>query len=49
LSGKLGLREPTQGLWLLVCARVLAGQVLCLRRHNSTAIHGKEKVYGSIP
>jgi hypothetical protein len=36
-------------LWALVSARILAGQALYLRLLNSTVIHGKEKVYGSIP
>ena len=49
LSGNWCSREPIQGLWVLVCARVLAGQALYLRLQNSTVIHGKEKVYGSIP
>ena len=49
LSGKWRLRGVIQRLWVLACARVLAGQGLYLRLQNSTVIHGKEKVYGSIP
>ena len=33
----------------LVCAHVLPGQAFYLLLWNRTAIHGKEKVYGSIP
>jgi hypothetical protein len=36
-------------LWPLVCARVLAGQAFYLRQRNLAVVHGKEKVYGSIP
>jgi hypothetical protein len=36
-------------LWALVCARVLAGQAFYLGLQNLPVIHGKEKVYGSIP
>ena len=42
LSGKRRLRVP-------VCAHVLAGQLFYLGLQNCRAIHGKEKVYGSIP
>jgi hypothetical protein len=49
LSGKQRPREPVPGLLVLVSARVLAGQTVYLHLHNLTAIHGKEKVYGSIP
>jgi hypothetical protein len=31
------------------CARVHAGQTIYLGLRNCAAIHGKEKVYGSIP
>jgi hypothetical protein len=34
---------------MLICARVSARQLLYLGRHNCGVIHGKEKVYGSIP
>ena len=34
---------------MLVCARVLPGQAFYLRLANMLVIHGKEKVYGSIP
>jgi hypothetical protein len=49
VSGKWRLREPIRGLRLLVCARVLAGQAFYLGLQNLPVIHGKEKVYGSIP
>jgi hypothetical protein len=32
-----------------VCSCVRAGQAVYLGLQNCTAIHGKEKVYGSIP
>jgi hypothetical protein len=34
---------------VLACARVLAGQAFYLGLQNLPVIHGKEKVYGSIP
>jgi len=49
LSGKPGSREHVWGLWVLVCARALPGQALNLRLGNLPVMHGKEKVYGSIP
>ena len=49
LSGKRSSYGLVQCLRMLVCARVSARQLLYLGRHNSRAIHGKEKVYGSIP
>ena len=49
LSGKRSSHGLVQCLRMLVCARVSARQLLYLGRHNSRAIHGKEKVYGSIP
>jgi hypothetical protein len=49
LSGSRRSREPVPGQWALVCARVLAGQAFCLGLQNLPVIHGKEKVYGSIP
>ena len=48
-SGKLCSWGPIWGLRALVCARVLAGQAVYLRLQNLPVIHGKEKVYGSIP
>ena len=48
-SGKLCSWGPIWGLRALVCARVLAGQPVYLRLQNLPVIHGKEKVYGSIP
>jgi len=49
LSGKPRLRAPDRGSWVLVCARALPGQALNLRLGNLPVMHGKEKVYGSIP
>ena len=53
VSGRLSGKRSSYGLVpclrMLVCARVSARQQLYLGRHNSRAIHGKEKVYGSIP
>jgi hypothetical protein len=49
LSGKWRLHEFVRCLPTFVCARVLAGQSIYLGLQNCTAIHGKEKVYGSIP
>ena len=49
LSGKRSSHGLVRCLRMLVCARVLAGQLLYLGLQNCTAIHGKEKVYGSIP
>jgi hypothetical protein len=49
MSGKQCSREPVMGLRVLVCARVLAGQAFYLGLQNLPVIHGKEKVYGSIP
>jgi hypothetical protein len=49
LSGKRRSREPAGRLRVLVCARVLAGQAFYLGLQNLPVIHGKEKVYGSIP
>ena len=49
MSGKQCSREPAMGLRVLVCARVLAGQAVYLGLQNLPVIHGKEKVYGSIP
>jgi len=49
LSGNRRSLEPAWRLRALVCARVLAGQAFCLGLQNLPVIHGKEKVYGSIP
>ena len=49
LSGSRRSREPAWCLRVLACARVLAGQASCLGLQNLPVIHGKEKVYGSIP
>ena len=49
LSGKRRLRVLDWRLRVPVCAHVLAGQLFYLGLQNCRAIHGKEKVYGSIP
>ena len=49
LSGKRSSYGLVQRLRVPVCARVSAGQLLYLGLQNCRAIHGKEKVYGSIP
>jgi hypothetical protein len=49
LRGKWCLRGPVWGSRVLVCARVLPGQPLYQRHRNRDVMHGKEKVYGSIP
>jgi hypothetical protein len=49
LSGNRRSREPAGRLRVLVCAHVLAGQASRLGLTNLPVIHGKEKVYGSIP
>jgi hypothetical protein len=49
LSGKWRSRGLVWRLLVPVCARVLAGHTIYLGLQNCTAIHGKEKVYGSIP
>jgi hypothetical protein len=49
LSGKWRLQGCIWCLSVLVAAIVLAGQTLYLWQQNPTVIHGKEKVYGSIP
>ena len=49
LSGKRSSRGLVRCLRMLVCARVLAAQAICQGLQNCTVIHGKEKVYGSIP
>jgi hypothetical protein len=49
LRGKSRSRGPVWGLQVLVCARVLPGQLPYQRQWNRSVIHGKEKVYGSIP
>ena len=49
LSGKWRSRGLVRRLLAPVCARVLADQTLHLGLQNCGPIHGKEKVYGSIP
>jgi hypothetical protein len=49
LSGKSSSRGFVPCLRMLVCAGVSACQLFYLGRHNCGVIHGKEKVYGSIP
>ena len=49
LSGNRRSREPAWRSRALACARVLAGQAFCLGLQNLPVIHGREKIYGSIP
>jgi hypothetical protein len=49
LRSKSRSRGPVWGLRVLVCARVLPGHPLYQGQRNRSVIHGKEKVYGSIP
>jgi hypothetical protein len=49
LSGKWRSRGLVRRLRVPVCARVRAGQTIYLGLQNCTVIHGREKVYGSIP
>jgi hypothetical protein len=49
LSGKRSPHGLVQCLRMLVCARVPAAQAIYPGPQNCTVIHGKEKVYGSIP
>jgi SMP-30/Gluconolactonase/LRE-like region len=48
LSGKWRSRGLVRRLRVPACARVRAGQTIYLGVRNRRAIHGKEKVYGSI-
>jgi hypothetical protein len=49
LRGKSRSRGPVWGLRELAGARVLPGHALYQGQRNRAVIHGKEKVYGSIP
>ena len=49
IEWQMTLGGLVQRSWLPACARVLAGQLAYLQLRNRRAIHGKEKVYGSIP
>ena len=49
LRGKKALDSADSGLSRLACASVSPGQVLYQDRTNRSSVHGKEKVYGSIP
>jgi hypothetical protein len=49
IEWQTGLSGACPSQWALVCARVLAGQASYLGLQNLPVIHGKEKVYGSIP
>jgi hypothetical protein len=49
LRGRTRPGGAVLGLSLLACASVLPGQWLCGHWGNPLFIHGKEKVYGSIP
>jgi hypothetical protein len=49
LRGEMAFGGAGWGLPKLASASVLPGQELYLGRGNRSSIHGKEKVYGSIP
>jgi hypothetical protein len=49
IEWQMALARVHLALVVLVAAGVLAGQALYLWQQNPTVIHGKEKVYGSIP
>jgi hypothetical protein len=49
LRGRTAPGGAVSGSSLLACASVLAGQRLCQGERNRSVLHGKEKVYGSIP
>jgi hypothetical protein len=49
LSGKWSSRGLVRCLRMLVCARVPAAQAIYQGLQNRRVIHGKEKVYDSIP
>ena len=49
LGGGMLPAEASEGRTLLAAASVEAGQVPIGRHSDSLVVHGKEKVYGSIP
>jgi hypothetical protein len=49
LRGKMAPGGADSGLSPLACASVSPGQVLYQDRTNRSSVHGKEKVYRSIP
>ncbi len=49
IEWQIALARACLGLRVLACARVVPGQTPYLRQRNHAVIHGKEKVYGSIP
>jgi len=49
LRGKMLLDSADFRLSPLACASVFPGQALYQDRMNRSSVHGKEKVYGSIP
>ena len=49
IEWQMALAWACPGLVSAGCARLLTGQAIYLGLQNSTVIHGKEKVYGSIP
>jgi hypothetical protein len=49
LRGRMALGGAGLGLPTLASASVLPGQELYLGRGNRSSVHGKEKVYRSIP
>jgi hypothetical protein len=48
-EGQIALRDADPGLSPLACASVFPDQWLYQERSDRSAIHSKEKVYGSIP
>ena len=49
LGGKTQPAGADLGSFPLVCASVLPAQSLCGAFRDRLVVHGKEKVYGSIP
>ena len=49
LRGEMAFGRAGSGLPALASVSVLPGQELYLGRGDRSSIHGKEKVYGSIP
>jgi len=48
-GGRMRPPEASEGRTLLAAASVEAGQALSGRHSDALVVHGKEKVYGSIP
>jgi hypothetical protein len=49
LRGRTALDKAVSGSPELACASIMAVQGKCLGRKNRPALHGREKVYSSIP